>query len=109
MTENFDRLFGQVRSFGWDNEKRDRVLRERGIDFEELRFLFEGPTTARRSDRGSEVRYMAFGFLDNQELAVVCTIRADVCWIITARRANKNERKKYHDRLARRPASEGQD
>jgi hypothetical protein len=31
-----------------------------------------------------------------------------LCWIISARRASRNERKKYHDRLRRRPAPEGQ-
>lgn len=100
-------LFAQVRSFGWDNAKRDRVLRERGIDFEELRFLFEGPTTALRSDRGGEARYVVCGFLDGREMVVVCTFRGDVCWIITARRARRDERKKYHNRLPRRTTPEG--
>ena len=107
MTEDFDRLFAQVRAYGWDNEKRDRVLRERDIDFEELRFLFEGPTIAIRSDRSGEARYMVCGFLDGREMVVVCTLRSDVCWIITARCARRDERKKYHDRLPRRAAPEG--
>jgi uncharacterized DUF497 family protein len=109
MTEDFEKLFAQVRSFGWNNAKRDWVLRERGIDFEELRFLFDGPINAIRSDRSGEVRYVVCGFLDDREMVVVCTLRGDVCWIITARRARRDERKKYHDRLSRRPASEGQD
>jgi uncharacterized DUF497 family protein len=75
MAEDFERLFAQVRGYGWDDEKRDRVLRERGIDFEELRFLFEGPTVAVRSDRSGEARYMVCGFLDGRELVVVCTLR----------------------------------
>ena len=104
MTEDFERLFAQVRAFGWDNEKRDTILRERGIDFEELRFLFDGATIAHRSDRNSETRYKVYGFLDDLELVVVCTFRNDVCWIIMARRASRNERKEYHNRLPRRPA-----
>ena len=107
MTEDFERLFAQVREFGWDNEKRDRVLRERGIDFEELRFVFDGPTIALRSDRSGEARYMVCGFLDGLELVVICTLRGGVCWIITARRASKNERKEYHNRLPRRAPPEG--
>jgi uncharacterized DUF497 family protein len=109
MTEDFEKLFAHVRAFGWNNEKRDWVLRERGIDFDELPSLFEGSTIVRRSDRRGEVRYMVFGFLDDLEIVVVCTLRTDVCWIITARRASRNERKKYHDRLSRRSASQGQD
>lgn len=47
MAEDFEQQFAHVRAFGWDDEKRDRVLRERNIDFEELRRLFEEPTYAR--------------------------------------------------------------
>ena len=107
--EDFEKLFAQIQSFGWDNQKRDWVLNERGIDFDELPSFFDGPTIAQRSDRRGEVLYVVFGFLDDLELAVVCTLRDDVCWIITARLASRNERKKYHNRLPRRPTPEGQD
>jgi uncharacterized DUF497 family protein len=99
MMDSFEQQFARVRSFGWDNDKRDKILRERGIDFEELRFLFDGPFTTLRSDRGGEKRYVVCGFLDDREMVVVCTLRDDVCWIITARRARRDERKKYHNRL----------
>jgi uncharacterized DUF497 family protein len=104
MAEEFSELFARVRTFGWDNSKRDRTLRERGIDFDEVRFVFDGPTIVYRSDRKGEVRFVVFGFLDGVELAVVCTLRDRLCWIISARRASRNERKKYHDRLPRRSA-----
>jgi hypothetical protein len=109
MAEEFETLFAKVRAFGWDNDKRDRTLRERGIDFDEVRFVFDGPTIAYRSDRRGEARYVVFGFLDGVEVAIVCTFRGDLCWIISARRASRDERKKYHDRLPRRSAPEGQD
>jgi uncharacterized DUF497 family protein len=109
MKTEFEQLFAKVRDFGWNNDKRDWTLRERGIDFDEVRFVFDGPTFVYRSDRKGEARYVVFGFLDSREVAVVCTFRDDVCWIISARRARKDERKKYHDRLPRRPAPEGQD
>jgi uncharacterized protein len=109
MSEKFEELFAKVRTFGWDNNKRDRTLRERGIDFDEVRLIFDGPIVANRSDRKGEARFVVFGLLDNREVAVVCTFREDVCWIISARRARKDERKKYHDRLPRRSAPEGED
>src|SRR5580693_3382432 len=108
MADEFSELFAKVRTFGWDNSKRDWTVRERGIDFEEVRFVFDEPIVAYRSDRRGEARYIVFGRLDGREVAVVCTFRDDVCWIISARRARKDERKKYHDRLARRSAPEGQ-
>ncbi len=109
MADEFSEQFAKVRAFGWDPNKRDWTIRKRGIDFDEVRFVFDGPTLVYRSDRKSEERYLVFGLLDDIELAVVCTFRGDLCWIISARRASRNERKKYHDRVARRPASEGQD
>lgn len=81
MAEEFAELFARIRSFGWDNNKRDRVLRERGIDFDEVRFIFDRLTIVYRSDRKGEVRYLVFGFLDGVEVAVICTFRDDVCWI----------------------------
>jgi uncharacterized protein len=109
MAEEFEELFAKVRAFGWDNSKRDRTLYERGIDFDEVRYVFDGPTIVSRSDRDGEVRFIVFGFLDDREVAVVCTFRDEVCWIISARRARKDERKKYHDSLPRRPTAERQD
>ena len=94
--------FARIRKFGWDNPKRDWTLHEREIDFDDARFVFDGPIIVRRSDRKGEVRYMVFGFLDDVEVVIVCTLRGDLCWIMSARRARRDERKKYHDRLTRR-------
>jgi uncharacterized protein len=107
MADEFSELFAKVRAFGWNNDKRDWTFRQRGIDFDEVRFIFDGPTIALRSDRKSEERYVVFGFLDDVEVAIVCTFRGDLCWIISARRASRSERKKYHDRLPRRSQPEG--
>ena len=109
MGDEFSELFAKVRAFGWDNNKRNWTLRERGIDIDEVRFVFDGPTAVYRSDRKDEARFVVFGFLDGVEVAIVCTFRGNLCWIISARRASRNERKKYHDRLPRRPTPEGQD
>ena len=106
--ENLSELFAQIRVFDWNDEKRERILRERKIDFKDARFVIEGPTIVLQSDRKGERRYMVFGFLDDIEVVVICTIRGECCWIITARRARRDERKKYHSRLPRRSA-EGQD
>jgi uncharacterized protein len=109
MTEEFAELFAKVRNYGWDPKKREWTISNRGIDFDEMRFVFDGPTIVFRSDRKGETRYLVFGFLDGLELAAICMFRGDLCWIISARRTSKNERKKYHDRLAGHSASEGQD
>jgi uncharacterized DUF497 family protein len=94
-------VFAQVRAFDWDPPKRARNLQDREIDFQDARFVIDGPTIVRRSDRNGETRYMVFGFLNDIEVVVVCTIRGEICWIISARRARRDERKKYHSRLPR--------
>ena len=83
MAEEFSELFAKVRAFGWDNDKRESTLSERGIDFHEVRSVFDGPIIAYRSDRKGETRFVVFGFLDGREVAFVCTFRGDVCWIIS--------------------------
>ena len=108
MAEDDQDLFARIRAFGWDNKKRDRILREREIDFDDARLILDGPTIIRRSDRKGEVRYMVFGFLDDVEVVLICTLRGELCWIISARRARRDERKKYHSRLPRR-SEQGQD
>jgi len=101
-------FFAHVRAFEWDEQKREANLRDHNIDFEDARTVIDGPTIVRRSDRKGETRYMVFGFLDNREVVVICTLRGENCRLISARRARHDERKKYHNRLPRRSA-EGED
>ena len=108
MSDETLKLFEHVRRFDWDPNKRERILQERHIDFQDARFVLDGPIFIRRSDRKGEMRYMVFGFLEDVEVVFVGTIRVDVFWIISARRARRDERKKYHSRLPRR-STEGQD
>jgi uncharacterized DUF497 family protein len=104
MTEdNVGDLFARVRSFGWDLKKRELNLRDHKIDFEDVRAIFDSYTFIRRSDRKGETRYQIFGYVDGREVAVACTIEKDHCRIISARRARRDERKKYYRGLAGRP------
>jgi uncharacterized protein len=102
-------IFARVRTYEWDPAKRESTLREREIDFEDVRVVFYGPTIIRPSHREGEKRYMVFGFLGEIEVVIVCTIRDQVCRIISARRARRDERKNYHARLPRLSTSEGEE
>ena len=106
--DDFDALFGSVRDFGWDPEKRESNLREHKIDFEDAREVLSNYTLIRRSDRHGETRYQLFGYVQGREVSVVCTLRDALCWIISARHASRAERRKYYNRLARF-AEPGQD
>ena len=93
------RLFDQVRSFSWDNAKQASNFRKHGIDFEDARRILDGATYIRRSDRRNEIRYQVVGLLEGREIAFVCTVEGEVCRIISARRARKDERQRYYDSL----------
>jgi uncharacterized protein len=106
MAEEFERLLENVRDFDWNPNKREQVFRERGIDFDDARRVLAEPFFARRSDRKGEAPYMVFGFLGDVEVVFVCTFQGELCWVITARRASRDERKKYHSHLPRPSTSE---
>jgi uncharacterized DUF497 family protein len=99
MTEDEQRLFAGVRDFGWDPKERESNLRIHRIDFEDASGILDGYTFIRRSDRHGEVRYQIFGYIQKREVAVACALRGTVCWLISARRARRDERKKYYDRF----------
>uniref|UniRef100_UPI003521DCE4 BrnT family toxin n=1 Tax=Rhodoplanes tepidamans TaxID=200616 RepID=UPI003521DCE4 len=75
------------------------------MDFEDARAVFDGEVFIRRSDRHGETRYQVFGWIDGREVAVACTLRGDLCWIISARRARRDERRRFHDRVLGRSAN----
>lgn len=84
--------------FEWHDEKSNRDLAEPGfgVDFAALNFLgrvllkFDG-----RQDYG-EVRENALGEIDVDIDHVTFADRGSVRWIISARRANRRERQRWH-------------
>ncbi len=113
MTREFgvraNATFARVRAFEWNEGKRASNLRNHRIDFEDARRVIGDPTFVRESSRNGETRYMVFGFVEKREVVIVCTIRGETCRLISARRARRDERKKYYSRLPRRSPAEGQD
>lgn len=103
MTDDLQRLFAGVRDFGWNTKKCSSNIRDHKIDFENVRAIFDSYTFIRRSDRHGEVRYQIFGYVQGKEIAVACALRGTLCWIISARRARRDERRKYYDRLKGHP------
>ena len=108
MAEDVQRLFAGVRDFGWNPKKHESNLRDHRIDFEDVCGILDGYTFIRRSDRHGEVRYQIFGYVEGREVAVAGAIRGTVCWLISARRARRDERKKYYVRFKGLP-EEGKD
>ncbi len=89
--------------FEWDEEKNQRNFEKHGLYFEYAQEIFNGPVLTQidsRKDYG-EVREISLGMIDDQILFVVHTQRSDRIRLISARKANRQERKTYYDYLAR--------
>ena len=85
--------------FEWDENKNRTNLQKHGICFEDAARIFEGPTLETIDDRRDygETRIAAMGVVNDVILYVVYTMRGDARRLISARRANARERRKYRE------------
>jgi uncharacterized DUF497 family protein len=83
--------------FEWDRLKAATNLAKHGTDFSDALDVFDDMELLIIVDRQrySELRYRAIGRVDDQIFSVAYVMRAEVCRIISARRASRNERKHY--------------
>jgi len=80
--------------FEWDDEKREANIRKHGIDFEDVKDLFNHPmmTLPDNHENYGEARWLAIGWMQAILGVVVYTERiGDVIRIISARKATKRE------------------
>ncbi|NDV00943.1 BrnT family toxin [Pseudoroseicyclus tamaricis] len=84
--------------FEWDAAKSDATRAARGFGFEEVTAVFLDPGRVTfqddRKDYG-EVRWTAFGLIEGRLFAVTYTWRGEAVRIVSARKANARERKRY--------------
>ncbi len=88
--------------FEWDEEKNRINIRDHKIDFADVPPVFGGPMLVELDDRKDygEDRWGGIGFLGNVVIVVVFTERRrDTIRIVSARKANKYERKRYEQSL----------
>ena len=86
--------------FEWDEAKNESNIRRHGIDFADIPSMFLAPMLTDIDDRidYSEERWISIGILVHGITVVVWTERAgDVIRIISARKANKDERRQYEN------------
>jgi uncharacterized DUF497 family protein len=82
--------------FEWDETKRLRTLRERGLDFRDARQLLDSrPLYSYPSSRFGEDRVVSIGLLEDRLIAVVWVERNGVRRIISMRRARDAEERKF--------------
>lgn len=89
--------------FEWDDAKAALNLRKHGVAFEDAARVFLDPRRVEavddRADYGEE-RWLAMGWVAPAVLLVVHTLRGpdgQIIRIISARKANANERAHYHE------------
>jgi uncharacterized DUF497 family protein len=91
-----------IKKLSYDPKKREETLKERKLDFEHAAEVFSGPLQFTildaRFDYG-ETRWMTVGYLGRRMVVVVWTERADAKHIISMRKANVKEQKKYKIRM----------
>lgn len=86
--------------FEWDDDKAARNLANHGISFEAARLAFDDVFAVVREDRRQnygEDRLMLLGMVQERVLVVSYTIRNDRVRIISARVAEPQERRRYHE------------
>ena len=84
----------------WDEAKRQRTLKERGIDFKLARYVLADPDMVCRIDdrrNYTETRYIAYGMVYSEILCLCYTMRGKVHRVISLRRTHKKERIKYYE------------
>jgi uncharacterized protein len=87
-------------NFGWRDEKAAQNWRDHGVTFEMAREAFRDRFAIEWEDTGqdwNEERYSMIGMVGNRLLFIGYTIRDGKIWIITARRAEPYERRRYHE------------
>lgn len=86
----------------FDPVKRAKTLKERGLDFERAADVFSGLTYTVEDDRFDygETRWITFGLHAGRLVAVVWTARGNARHIISMRKCNEREKKKYQAYLA---------
>jgi len=86
--------------FEWDDEKAERNWRDHAVTFEMARDVFRDPFAVEWEDleqSADEERYAVIGMVEERLLFVGYTVRDDRIRIITARKAEAYERRRYHE------------
>ena len=90
--------------FEWDEDKRQRNLEERGVDFRLAALIFENPVLESDDDRNDygERRIRALGHVDDDYYLAVYTWRGKNRRIISAWKAGKHGEQRYKTLLSGR-------
>lgn len=91
-------------SFEWDELKAETNRQKHGVTFQRAKFVFEDPHALSEQDRivAGELRWQTIGLVEGVAILLVAHTFVErggdeLVRIISARRANRHERKRYED------------
>ena len=81
----------------WDEPKRQRNIKDHGLDFTGCEAVFDGPVVTQEDDRLAygEQRINLMGSLAGQVVHITYTERGDDLHVISLRKATKHEARYY--------------
>ena len=89
--------------FEWDDRKAAKNVAKHGVPFEYAARVFLDPHRVVGVDTRrdyAEERWLVLGKIDKRVFAVAYTPRGAAIWLISARKANERERRKYDETLS---------
>jgi uncharacterized DUF497 family protein len=84
--------------FGWSARKQAINIAKHNVDFVDVLAGFSDPSRNIKEDKRhdyGEVRYNMLTDIDGRIYHVTFTARGDLVWLISARKANKREQRRY--------------
>lgn len=103
LNKYIDKLYIQyiniIMKYEWDERKSQTNIEKHGVDFKDVKEIFENvriTAVDTRKDYG-EVRKISIGMIGSHICVVVYTMRKDVIRIISARKANQRERRRFYE------------
>lgn len=83
----------------WDEEKRSRTVQERGLDFADVALIDWDQALTQEDARQAypETRFVTFAPIGNCLCVVAWCYRGEVMRVISLRKANARERKRYDE------------
>lgn len=91
--------------FEWDESKNKANLRKHGISFEEAKIVFDNPRLSWQDRRRyyGEKRIISLGLLEDEVVATVVYVnRNNKVRLISIRKANRKERRRYYAYLKKK-------
>ncbi len=88
--------------YEWDEAKRKLNIKKHGIDFIDIKTVFNGYTVTivdESMDYGEE-RFITLGLLHEHIVVIVHAEKKNMIRIISARKATKNEQKIYFSQIS---------